>query len=74
MLGTLTQFDDLATGCADGVGEVPWCHVEVPYTPIGRLHKKKKKDANQNSCTHEGGERRETHSSSASQFSYVPAS
>jgi hypothetical protein len=43
MLGTLTQFDDLATGCAAGVGEVPWCHVEVPYTPIGRLRTKEKR-------------------------------
>jgi hypothetical protein len=73
MLGTLTQFDDLATGCAAGVGEVPWCHVEVPYTPIGRLRTKEKRKSE--SIHKKGGKgKKETHSSSASQFSYVPAS
>jgi len=36
-VGTVRQLEDGATGCAAGVGETPWNHVEVPYTPIGRL-------------------------------------
>lgn len=37
MVERVVHDEEGAAGWADGVGETPWYHVDVPYTPIGRL-------------------------------------
>ena len=64
-VGKAWQLEDGATGWAVGVGLTPWCHVLVPYTPIGKLENVSFLSFDNNGPTY---------SSSPSQFSNTPGS